>query len=96
MNRLKLVNGKTLHGFVLLDDVLVSDTSWMRQYQLVQNEPGVIELRIAPRRNPDPEAISSLKNHLETFTEGTPVQIKLMEEMELDKNGKFHLCKSNL
>ncbi len=92
MDRLQLTNGKSLHGFVLLDEVIGKGTDWMRQYQLVQDEPGVIELRVAPRRNPDPDTLSHLTAHLEKFTEGTAVRIKLVEEMQLDKSGKFHLC----
>jgi len=96
MVRLMLANGKSLHGFVLLDEVIEGDTTWMRQYQLVQNEPGVIELRIAPLSRPDPDVLERLTSHLEKFTAGTVVQIKLVEEMELDQSGKFHLCKCNL
>jgi phenylacetate-CoA ligase len=96
MDRLKLINGKSLHAFVLLNEMIQHDTSWMRQYQLVQNEPGVIELRIAHLHRPDSSFLEFLTGRLEKFTAGTVVHIKLVEEMTLDQNGKFHLCKCNL
>jgi len=96
VDRLKLANGKDIHAYVLLNDALQGDTSWIRQFQLVQDEPGVIELRIAPHNPPDKAVLESLTLRLKQYTENTAVHIKLVEEMTLDKNGKFHLCKCNL
>ena len=71
-----------------------SDTRWMRQYQLVQDETGVIDARIWPLRNPSPEALALLKSRLEEKTAGTEVRVTLVDSMELSPSGKFRLCRS--
>jgi len=62
---LRLSNGAYLHAYVLLDELFESDTSRVRQYQLVQDEPGIIELRIWPLRAPDPAVLGSLRSRME-------------------------------
>jgi phenylacetate-CoA ligase len=96
MDRLHLANGKSLHGFVLLNEMIQHDTSWMRQYQLVQDEPEVIELHVAPLNHPDPDVLEFLTIELQKLAGDTVFRIKLVKEMTLDENGKFHLCKCNL
>ena len=94
IDRLRLGNGGTLHAYVLLNIFLDSDTRWMRQYQLVQDETGVIDARIWPLRNPSPEALALLKSRLEEKTAGTEVRVTLVDSMELSPSGKFRLCRS--
>jgi phenylacetate-CoA ligase len=96
MDRLKLLSGKELHAYLLIEEVLLDDIPWLRQFQFVQNEPGVIELRIATLHTPDPADLELLSHQLEKFTEDTVVRITLVEEMTLDENGKFQLCKCSL
>jgi hypothetical protein len=96
MDRLKLSNGKYLHAYVLLNKVIKEDISWIRQYQLVQDEPGAIELRIMPLHRPDAAIVEDLTRRLGEFTGGTAFRIELVEEMTLDENGKFRLCICNI
>jgi hypothetical protein len=96
VDRLRLTNGKDLHAYVLLSEALNDDTTWIRQFQLVQNEPGIIELRISPQHPPDPDVLDLLTHRMGKLTGDTVFRIKLVEEMTLDENGKFHLCKCNL
>jgi phenylacetate-CoA ligase len=96
MDRVRLSNGEYLHGYILLNQILQGDNSWVRQYQLVQEEAGVIEMHIWPLRAPDPAVIAFLKTRMEEKTAGTEVRIKLVEGMELDANGKFHLCRCSV
>lgn len=93
---LRLSDGGTLHAYEMLNALLGSDNRWIRQYQIVQDEPGFIEVHIWPLRAPDPAALEHLKSVLEERTHGTPVRMKLVESMELDRNGKFHLCRSSV
>jgi phenylacetate-CoA ligase len=97
IDRLRLNDGTTLHAYVLLNALLESGADgWMRQYQLIQDQPGAIEVHIWPRRDPAPGALEALAAQLETRTAGTPIHIKLVDRMELDRNGKFHLCRCSL
>jgi phenylacetate-CoA ligase len=96
MDRLRLISGESLHGYILLNKVVKGDISWIRQYQLVQDESGLIELRIAPLQRPDASVLAELTGRLEESTAGTPFRIKLVEEVEADENGKFRLCICNL
>jgi phenylacetate-CoA ligase len=98
IDRLRLSNGDTLHAYELLNVLLEFGVAggWMRQYQLVQEEPGVIEARIWPLRDPDPGVLEALAARLEKKTAGTPVRIKLVDRMDLDGAGKFHLCRSSV
>jgi len=38
----------------------------------------------------------ALRLRLEEKTAGTPVRIKPVDSMDLDRNGKFHLCRCSL
>ncbi|MBN1566426.1 MAG: phenylacetate--CoA ligase family protein [Acidobacteria bacterium] len=98
IDRLKLSNGSTLHAYELLNILLEFGLAdgWMRQYQLVQDEPGAIEVRIWPLRPPGPGVVEEIATRLEQRTSGTPVRIKLVDKMELDAGGKFHLCRCSI
>lgn len=94
IDRLVLSDGSMLHAFVLLNIILETGAEgWMRQYQLVQERPGLIELRIWPLRDPDAGTLDALAARLERETAGTTVEIKLVDRMHLDSAGKFHLCR---
>jgi phenylacetate-CoA ligase len=94
IDRLRLSNGDTLHAYVLLNILLESGAGgWIRQYQLIQDDPGVIEAHIWPLRPPDPGVLGALAARLEKETAGTAIRIKLVDRMDLDRNGKFHLCR---
>lgn len=98
IDRLKLSNGETLHAYELLNILLKFGITggWIRQYQLVQEKPGAIEAHIWPLRPPEAGVLKALAAQLERETKGTPVRIKLVDRMELDRNGKFHLCRNTL
>ncbi len=97
IDRLQLNHGTSLHAYVLLNILLESGADgWMRQYQLIQNTSGLIEVHIWPRCDPKPGALESLAAQLEAQTAGTPIRIKLVDRMELDRNGKFHLCRCSV
>jgi phenylacetate-CoA ligase len=97
IDRLRLSNGDTLHAYELLNILLESGAEgWMRQYQLVQEEPGYIEVRLWPLRAPDPGVLDALAARLEEKAEGTPIRIKLVDKMELDRSGKFHLSRCSV
>jgi phenylacetate-CoA ligase len=94
IDHLRLKNGDMLHAFELLNILLEFGAGgWMRQYQLIQNEPGVIEARIWPLRAPDPGVLDALAARLEKAAKETPIRIKLVDRMDLDLNGKFHACR---
>lgn len=96
IDRLQLGNGKTGHAFELLNILVLSDTSWIRQYQLVQDEAGFIDVRIWPMRAPDPGVLEHLRSKLQERTAGTVIRMKLVDGMELDSRGKFHMCRCSL
>jgi phenylacetate-CoA ligase len=97
LDRLQLGNGRTLHAYVLTNILLATGAEgWIRQYQIVQDQPGMIEARVWPLRSPAPAALEHLQSRLEAKTEGTPVRVKLVDGMELDRGGKFHLCRCSL
>ena len=96
IDRLRLANGETLHAYVLLNTLLLSDTSWMRQYRVVQDKPHCIDVEIWPQRAPDPGLLEQLRLTLEEKTAGTPVRIRLVDGMDVDAHGKFHLCRCSL
>ena len=96
IDRLRLSNGETVHAYVLLNILLLSDTSWIRQYQLLQDEPGFIDVHIWPMRTPEPEVLEYLRSKLQEMTAGTVIRMKLVDGMELDSGGKFRLCRCSL
>ncbi len=55
-----------------------------------------MELLYPNRMGLDRRMEIALRLRLEEKTAGTPVRIKPVDSMDLDRNGKFHLCRCSL
>jgi phenylacetate-CoA ligase len=91
IDRLELRNGETLHAYELLEVLLEAGLKWIRQYRLVQEEPGVIEAHVWPLRPPAQGEMAELEARLRKEARGAEIRIKLVDKMELDPSGKFRL-----
>lgn len=90
-----LSSGRVLHPFEVLNELLRQDTSWVRQYQLLQELPDQIVLRLVPIGEPPREQFLCLEETLKkVFGIGVDFRIRLLPEIPRDASGKFSLVRS--
>jgi phenylacetate-CoA ligase len=68
----------------------------MRQYQLVQTEPDLIELRIVPDRGFDDASRAALHQALAPVLPGVRVRLDLVPEIRPEPSGKYRIVQSRL
>jgi phenylacetate-CoA ligase len=86
-----LPGGRQLHPYVLLVP-LVDDSPWLRQYQLVQERPDLIRVRVAGLDQASAEQREHLRLRLaETCGGGVQIDLEGVDEIRPEPNGKFKL-----
>lgn len=90
-----LANGRTVHPFALTTPVIESAGRWLAQYQLTQERPDHLVLRIAPRAAPSPEELAQVEALiLAAAGPGITLELRLVPEIPLEPSGKFRLSRS--
>lgn len=86
-----LPDGRQLHPYMLLP-ALVDDSPWLRQYQLVQERPDLIRVRVAGLAQATAEQREQLRLRLvEACGGGVQVDLERVDEIRPEPNGKFKL-----
>jgi phenylacetate-CoA ligase len=86
-----LPDGRAIHPYILVH-VLMAEGPWLRQYQIVQEEPGLIRIRVAPSRDsaPGPDAISRLGQAISAKLGGTVrVMVDVVDRIAVEPSGKY-------
>jgi phenylacetate-CoA ligase len=84
-----LPDGRQLHPYVLLV-ALVDDSPWLRQYQLVQERPDLIRVRVAGLDAATAEQREQLRLRLvEACGGGVRIDLESVDEIRPEPNGKF-------
>ena len=84
-----LPDGRQLHPYVLLV-ALVDDSPWLRQYQLVQERPDLIRVRVAGLDLATAEEREQLRLRLiEASGGGVRIDLEGVDEIRPEPNGKF-------
>jgi phenylacetate-CoA ligase len=90
-----LPDGRTLHPYEILGSLISGGDSWMRQYQLLQEQTNRIVLRIQPFGEVQSSQIERVERSAQDVL-GPEVnfQVKIMERLPLEPSGKFRASRS--
>jgi phenylacetate-CoA ligase len=88
-----LPGGRVIHPYEI--SLLFLDTSWLRQYQMVQEREDRIILRVVPSTTPTPQELHQLEESV-TAVLGQEVdfQVILVPEIKLEPSAKFRVSRS--
>jgi phenylacetate-CoA ligase len=89
-----LPGGREIHPYEIV--VLLRDSaSWLRQYQLVQEQKDRIVLRVVTWTGPSAEDIASLSNSVSNrLRPGVEFQVQLVPDLQFEPNEKFRVSRS--
>jgi phenylacetate-CoA ligase len=90
-----LANGRLLHPYELVMIILERGTDWVGQYQLTQERPDRVVLRVVPRMTPTAEDLAWFERRArEHLGPGIEFQAVLVRDISLEWNGKFRVSRS--
>ena len=94
---LHLPDGRLLHPFELMNEVVAIAADWIVEYQLVQLAVDRLQLRLVPRRAVDEREQAQLRAALEArLGSGVEVELELTDHIERGSGGKLHFCRSEI
>lgn len=90
-----LPDGRMIHPYQILSSFIGGDARWIRQYQLLQERPDRIVLRVLPVQAPAPEYIARLEQLVRPLL-GPQVEflVQLVDALPLEPTGKFRPSRS--
>jgi len=92
---LPLANGKLFQPRELMLLSLEQARPWVGQFQLTQERPDRVVLRIVPLIPPPPDAVAALERATrERLGPGIELEILLVPEIPLEADGKFRVARS--
>ena len=90
-DRFDLPDGHSVHPYTLVS-TLLAGSPWVRRYQIIQEQPDLISVKLAPLagETPEPEAIAGTQVRLRAkLGEGVDVRVQMVTEIPAEPNGKF-------
>jgi phenylacetate-CoA ligase len=91
----RLPDGRVLHPYHVLTSFIAGADSWIRQYQLLQERPNRIVLRIKPVAGPVSEQVSAIERSVRPLLgPGVDFGVQLLDEIPLESSGKFRVLRS--
>lgn len=95
IDHFEMPDGRLLHPNALVVALLRHAARWVAQYQLTQETPGRIVLRIAPLASPTPEEVAAIEHHgRAAFGPDVDFQLLLVQEIPQEGNEKFRISRS--
>jgi len=92
---LSLADGRQLHPFEALNDIVTTAGDWIVEYQLVQEAPDRFELQIVPRRPVSGRETGAVEAALRArLGADCQLRIELTGRIARDATGKLHFCRS--
>ncbi|MBT8040440.1 MAG: hypothetical protein KJN78_09370 [Gammaproteobacteria bacterium] len=90
-----LPDGRVIHPFEVLNEIVVEASDWIAEYQLVQTAPGCFFLECVPRRPAGEERLARLRAAvLAVLGPTTTLVIKLTDRIARSESGKLHFCRA--
>ena len=90
-----LSNGRTIHPYQILQSLQAATESWIRQCQLLQDQPGHIVLQIVPTDGRVAELENRITNAvMPLLGPGVEVVVRIVDDIPLDAGGKFRHARS--
>lgn len=90
-----LSNGRTVHPYQILQIIQPATESWIRQCQLLHDQPGHIVLQIVPTDGRVAELENRITNAVMPLVgPGVEVVVRIVDDIPLDAGGKFRHARS--
>jgi len=95
LDYLQLPDGRQMHPFQFLNEIVLASGNWISEYQVVQDSLAAVRLKIVPRREVSAAEAGHLRSALEQeLGTGVAVRIEWVDDIACDASGKFHFCRS--
>lgn len=94
---LQLSNGRELHPFEVLNEIVTGSDDWLVEYQFIQEELDSFRLLIVPRRPVSADEEDRFRAALlEKLGSEARLHIEWTENIERNAGGKLHFCRSSV
>jgi phenylacetate-CoA ligase len=94
---LPLADGRELHPFELLNEIVTGSGDWILEYQLIQEDLDKFRLLIVPLRPVDTDEEARFRGALlDKLGAGTQLQIEWTGSIAREGSGKLHFCRSRV
>jgi len=95
MDYVALEDGRRIHPYQIIRFLVHSDKSWVRQYQLIQEDMNRITLKIATFRTAEQETLRKLEKDVRAILgESALFRIEIVDAIQREESGKFKVFKS--
>jgi len=84
----RLPNGRTIHPYQLTDRIVWEGAPWVRQFQLVQESPTRVRMRVVPARRPDPAEIARVTAEIAEAMRPVAFVLELVSHIPPEPGGK--------
>ena len=89
IERFLLPDGRQVHPYVLVRPLLAG-APWLRRYQIVQDRPDHILVKLVPMSEPGPDAVASVARSVTAALDArVEVDAVLLEDIPPEPNGKY-------
>jgi hypothetical protein len=90
-----LPGGRVIHPYEIVLILVHNASSWIRQYQLIQEREDRVILRVVPSTTPAPQELVQLEESVTAVLgQGVEFQVILVPEIQLEPSGKFRVSRS--
>lgn len=94
---LQLPDGRELHPFELLNEIVTASSDWIAEYQLIQEARDRFRVLLVPRRPVSEKEKDRFRTALWTkLGSETQLDLEFTEKIAPDASGKLHFCRSNV
>ena len=95
INYFKLSDGSIVAPFKLIKTETCVRLSWIRQYQIIQNRPDLITLKLVIFSSPPEQELNIIRTQVEQILgSAASFRIEIVDKIEPEKNGKIYLYKN--
>ena len=92
---LKLADGRVIHPFEVLNEIVTEAGDWVAEYQRVQAAADRFCLECVPREPPGTETVAFLRDAiLRVLGPGMALDIEFTDHIERSESGKLHFCRA--
>jgi phenylacetate-CoA ligase len=91
-----LPDGRSLHPYRILEQLVTAGDTWIRQYQLLQDRPDRIVLQVVPAQPPTPELHDRItRSVMPLLGSGVEFQVRVVDVIPLSR-GKYRHSRSSI
>jgi phenylacetate-coenzyme A ligase PaaK-like adenylate-forming protein len=90
-DRFELPDGRSVHPYTLVSPLLTL-APWLRRYQIVQEQPDRIRVKLVPMpgQTSAADSLASIRQiYAQRLGEGISVEVEVVEEIPAGSSGKF-------